>query len=269
MNKYEQKQELRREGLKRRASALKTQAGQAFDRARQVVAAIEPGQPILTDHYSAGRHRRALAASDSAMRKGIELGDLADEALRRADRVGTGGISADDPEAVRKLREQLTDLQERQERMKAANKVIRQHLGDFDAQKAGLLALGWLTEEEAADLLARRSYRGLGYPSFRLTNNAANIRRITLRIEEIRRTGEREDVAIEAPGYSYREDVSDNRLGFTFPVKPSLDVRNVLKAEGFRFSPSRGNAWVRQLTPAGISAGRRVREQLDTMNLPS
>ena len=49
---------------------------------------------------------------------------------------------------------------------------------------------------------------------------------------------------------------------FEFTGKPDEQVRNVLKRNGFKWSPNRG-AWVRQLNNAGIYAGEIVRKALD------
>ncbi|MNW12046.1 hypothetical protein D3C71_2096330 [compost metagenome] len=48
---------------------------------------------------------------------------------------------------------------------------------------------------------------------------------------------------------------------FVFDGKPSQEVRDLLKRNAFKWSPSR-NAWVRQLTGSGIYAGQTVREGL-------
>ncbi len=55
-----------------------------FDKARDSVAGIPMGQPILVDHYSAKRHRSALARQDGAMRRGVEAADKATEHGRKA-----------------------------------------------------------------------------------------------------------------------------------------------------------------------------------------
>ena len=97
------------------------------------------GQPILVGHHSEGRHRAALARSDSAMRKSIEgQQDSAEYYERKAQGVGQGGISSDDPEAVAKLRTELEQLQKAQGVMKAGNKVVRASGGIRDDRGIGL-----------------------------------------------------------------------------------------------------------------------------------
>jgi hypothetical protein len=60
------------------------QAASAHQAARDSVAGIPMGQPILVGHHSEGRHRRALARNDTNMRKAIETGYRADSWERRA-----------------------------------------------------------------------------------------------------------------------------------------------------------------------------------------
>ncbi|MGE8450885.1 MAG: hypothetical protein ACN6OP_09780 [Pseudomonadales bacterium] len=64
-------------------------------------------------------------------------------------------------------------------------------------------------------------------------------------------------VEVETEGYTYREDVEENRVMFEFDGKPEQNVRDLLKRNAFKWSPSR-NAWVRQLTNSGIYAGKMV-----------
>ncbi len=106
-NRYEERQESRRERLENAADKAARKSGQHFQAARAAVDGIPMGQPILVGHHSEARHRGALRRQDSHMRQAVDADRHAQELKRRADAVGTGGISSDDPEAVAKLREQL------------------------------------------------------------------------------------------------------------------------------------------------------------------
>ncbi|MEX3614689.1 MAG: hypothetical protein VB141_13260 [Burkholderia gladioli] len=56
-----------------------------------------------------------------------------------------------------------------------------------------LLALGWLTNEQARELV-RPDFAGrVGYPAYALSNNNANMRRVELRIKELEKRAERQD----------------------------------------------------------------------------
>jgi hypothetical protein len=119
MNSYEEKQERRRERLEMRAARLKAESNAAYKRSGDAVAGIPFGQPILVGHHSEKRHRRAIERSRNAMDKCCELSNEAADVARRADAVGSGGISSDDPEAVQKLESKLAEMVARHAAIKA------------------------------------------------------------------------------------------------------------------------------------------------------
>lgn len=257
MNDYEARIEARRARYEERAEKATTASGAAFAASRRATAGIELGQPILVGHHSERRHRKDLARSDSAMRKSCEQMDKARHYEQKAAAVGTGGVSSDDPEALAKLRKQLAEREAAQERMKAANKVAKGSKPQ-DEKAAALIAQGF------APGAAEELIKSKGFPSYSLTNNNAQVRRLRERIAELEARRSREAVEIEGESYSYREDTEENRVAFEFQGKPAQEVRELLKAHAFKWSPSRG-AWVRQLSAAGIKAGASVRAALEQM----
>lgn len=255
MNSYEKKQAARRERYEALAAKAEQQSAALYETARQMAEAIPFGQPILVGHHSEGRDRRYRARIHDTFGKSFALQDKAKHYADKAAAVGTGGISSDDPDAIEKLRAELAKVNAAQERMKAANRLIRQNNRD------GLADLGFSPEE--IEELCKPDYCGrVGFASYALQNNRANARRIEQRIKELEAMRERPDVQHEGPGYTYREDTTENRVMFIFPGKPDAETRDLLKRHAFKWSPSR-NAWVRQLTNAGIYAGKQVRAALD------
>ena len=125
---------------------------------------------------------------------------------------------------------------------------------------AKLAEMGF-TEEDIAKL-REPVYGRIGFPSYEITNNGANIRRIEARIKELEQRAEMEPEHITTDLYELK--VEDNRVQFIFDGKPDEDVRNILKSNAFKWSPSRG-AWVRQASGNGLYAARQVRRQLDGM----
>lgn len=260
LNWYEEKQEARRERLLDRANANKQASASTFERARTMASVIPFGQPILVGHHSEAADRRYRGRIDTTFRKSFELQGKAEHYEQKAAGVGTGGISSDDPNATDKLRTQLAKIEGDQARMKAANAAIRKHKTP-EARIAALVEQGF--SEAVASGLLKPDFAGrIGFANYMLTNNNANIRRIRARVERLEKAGERQAVEVDGERYSYREDTTENRVMFMFPGKPGVEVRALLKAEAFKWSPSRG-AWVRQLTAAGRYAGERVRKTLD------
>ena len=89
------------------------------------------------------------------------------------------------------------------------------------------------------------------YPSFHLTNNNANIRRVQQRIDDLKNRGE--FVGWTFPGGEAKINEAENRLQLFFEEKPTEDQRRELKSNGFKWAPSQG-AWQRQLNRNAIFA---------------
>lgn len=266
LNWYEQKQEDKRERYEDRAQANQLASATTYQQARTMASAIPFGQPILVGHHSEAGDRRYRGRIDTTFRKSFEQQDKAAHYSEKAASVGTGGISSDDPNAPDKLKVKLAKIEGEQAQMKAANAVIRKHKTP-EARVGALVALGF-TETVASALLKPDFAGRFGFPSYMLTNNNANIRRIRARVEELEKAAQRVTVDHEGESYSYREDTTENRVMFMFPGKPNEEVRGVLKSHAFKWSPSRG-AWVRQLTGAGRYAGKCVRQKLDERDAQS
>lgn len=105
MNNYEEKLEGRRARLENAADRAEANAEAHFKRAdlREEVTGIPFGQPILIGHHSERRHRRVIERAENAMGKGVAESNRADQLRARANAVGNGGISSDDPSAIEKL----------------------------------------------------------------------------------------------------------------------------------------------------------------------
>lgn len=261
MNHYEAKQADRKVRLEARAVQAEAQAATTYDRAKQMGEAIPFGQPILVGHHSEGRDRNYRQRIHDTFGKAFDLQKKADHYVKKAAAVGDGGVSSDDPDAIAKLMRQVEQLTANQERMKKINQVIRKHKGDAEGQRRAFLELGH--SEESAQQLVTPDYAGrVGFPSYALTNNNANIRRIQQRIKQLQANQEREPVSIQGKGYAYAEDVEENRVMFMFEGKPERATREILKRHGFRWSPTRG-AWVRQLNNAAIWQAKAVMQLLN------
>lgn len=259
---YQDKQERKRERLEAAAERSARKASASFGAARRIAEGIPMGQPILVGHHSEKRHRRDAAKIDSSMRRGIEADDRAKELAARAAAVGTAGISSDDPEAVVKLKREMNQLKVDQDRYKLINAAIRKHAkAGPEMQVMAIMALGY--SEKLARKVLEKDFAGrIGIPDYQIKNNAANIRRIEKRIDELvakAETPARADVRGELEGMSFTlaENKDANRTQIVFSGKPSEVVRDQLKGAGFRWAPSEG-AWQRQLSNGAWYQATRV-----------
>ena len=182
-------------------------------------------------------------ASDANMAEWRQIQGLLDK-IRGT---GRGGISADDPEAVQKLKSKLAGLEQEQERMKAVNAYYRKH--------KTLDGCPQLTPDEVERRKAAmaRSWRADPHPyeSYLLTNNNANIRQTKKRIEELSAKKETEFEGWSFEGGEVKMDLQANRLQVFFHEKPDRDTCSAMRHGGFRWAPSVG-AWQRQLTNNAI-----------------
>lgn len=249
MNEYEAKQDRRKERLLDLADRMQAASDAAYKRARDMASIIPMGQPILVGHHSEKRDRNYRARIWRTQDRCLELQRKAEYFRQKAQSVGKGGISSDDPEAVVKLRDELEKCEKAQARMKQANSVIRaQKKSGEAAQLSALVALGF-TQSQGLKLLTPDFCARIGFPNYALTNNNANIRRIKERIETLGKVAaraEQDDKEHDCGSYRVVECFSENRVRVFFPSKPSEAVRSILKSNGFRWSPDAG-AWQRML----------------------
>lgn len=244
MNAYEIKQDDRRERIE--AAAAKIEAAAA--------AVLNVGR----DHYSRDwafvtqpGHIPERARWHRKMERAFEQVATAQRLRAKAASVGSAGISSDNPDAVDLLREKLAKLEREQDMMKRANAIIRKHKAQPSAVPE-LVALG-LGEKTAAALLEPDFCGRRGFAAYEVTNNNANMRRIKQRIDELSAkaaTADQPDVMHDCGAYRVAECFEENRVRVFFDGKPSEAVRAILKANGFRWSPTAG-AWQRMLN-AGV-----------------
>jgi len=238
MNSYERHQEERREYYLNKAQKAKQQAAAAHERADKIASFIPPGQPILVGHHSEKRHRKDLEKIDHGIRASINLNEKAEYYEQKAASVGKAGISSDDPDAIKKLKDKLTHLQQRQEFMKKVNRAHKAYQKNPAALDRYDLAEH--DKEIIRKYTPRYSWEPHPFPPYELSNNNANMRRIKERIEKLERLAQMETKTLQAGEIEIIQNTEENRLQIFFPGKPDQETRTQLKRNGFRWSPTRG-----------------------------
>lgn len=269
-SRFEEEQERKKARLEERAARAAREGQAAHDAADRIARAIPFGQPILVGHHSETRYRADIKRIDRGMRKALEKAKEADELRRRAEAVGTGGISSDDPAATQKLQSKLEDLERRQEWMKKVNAAWRKA-----GQPEPKTSEGWepvaaalevsvsAMNEIRLEMAVVRTYQPgtPPFPSYALTNASAEMRRLKRRIAELERAADAAPIEKDHGICRVIEDPDDNRIRLIFPGKPEEKVRALLKSWGFRWSPM-ASAWQRHLNNAGRVAARCVVDAL-------
>lgn len=166
---------------------------------------------------------------------------------------GMGGISSDDSQALAKLESKLAGLEKNQEHMKAVNAYCRKH--------KTLDGCPQNSEDAARELKfdMENSWRveDKPYPTWALSNNNAEIRRVRERIATLTRQQEQGYSGWEFDGGTVEANKTDNRLQIFFAENPDEETRSTLKSNGFRWSP-RAGVWHRQLNDNAIYAAGRI-----------
>lgn len=188
-----------------------------------------------------------------ARRKNAEEFSHIQDLLNKIRSIGTGGISSDDPDALEKLRDKLTSLENMQQTMKSVNAYYRKH-----KTLDGCPRISSETVREIEDQWARGWYSGVPFLSYELSNNNANMRHIRERIAELKkRQADDAPQGWEFDGGKVVINTEINRIQILFDGKPEADIRGDLKSNGFRWAPSQ-KAWQRQLTDNALYAAKHI-----------
>lgn len=171
--------------------------------------------------------------------------------LERIRSTGKGGISADRENAIELLEEKLRGREVRQEKMRTANTYYRKHQTLEGCEALTPVEIRSRTKF-MEDMLQPKPY-----PTYTMTNNSAEIRRLKKRIEELKRNQEIGFNGWEFSGGKAVVNTEYNRLQLIFDEKPSLEQRGLLRRAGFHWAASAG-VWQRQLNWNSIRAADRL-----------
>ena len=153
----------------------------------------------------------------------------------------------------------LATLKKNQEKMKAANKIIRiapKYVSTPEKLEA-LRAIGFPDPEK---IFAPNCFGCIGFEGFELTNNNAKIKNTAARVSQLERreaAAEQNDREIRGAGLTVTICYADNRIRIAHDEIPSREVRSELKACGFHWS-RQNTAWQRQLTRNAIQAAEQI-----------
>lgn len=210
---------------------------------REWLAALSRCYSVLVVGPARFNNRRHERMNDYERAARQRLKDWSEKVVKRINRQErlTGW------QEVERLQEKVDTLQCLQDTMKAANKVCRStKLSDVEKVDE-LVSLG-IKEKDAVMLLhPTQSWQSVGFATYQLQNNLAKIKATQAAIERHKAMAEAEDKEITFNGGRVVVCNSDERMRFYFDEIPSVEVRNLMKRNAFKWSPKNG-AWQRQLT---------------------
>ncbi len=257
---FEERRDRRIENAKKLAVKKNEESDRLYRNATQMASVIPMGQPILTGHHSEKRDRNFRGKIDSTMRRSFEEAEKAKYHAGKAKSIESNdAIFSDDPNALEKLAEKLETLKSLQDFMKASNRCVRKN------DEAKFLTLKGATPALWKELTTADPVHGMGYPSYRLTNNSASIRRIEGRIAQLKAVESRKAVDRIVNGIRIFENTDANRLQMFFDGKPSDEVRKTLKKYGFRWAPTEG-AWQRHISNTAYYNAVSIAESINPEN---
>ena len=210
---------------------------------REWLAALSRCYSVLVTgpaRFNSRRHEKMNDYERAAKQRLIDWSEKVVKRINRQQRL-TGW------QEVERLQSKLDTLTELHDKMKAANKIVRSKKMSEEEQIDGLVALG-LNEKQAVEILKpMERWQSVGFPTYQLQNNLAKIKDTQAAIERHKAMAEAEDKEIKFNGGRVVVCNSEERMRFYFDTIPSVEVRNLMKRNAFKWSPKNG-AWQRQLT---------------------
>jgi len=167
---------------------------------------------------------------------------------------GSTATSSGDKDAIEQLQSKIAVLEAKQERMKEINLLWKKGGSKPESLKDANLA-----GSERSEIISHMKYGGADrpYPSWSLTNNNGNIRRLKQRLEELEKRRIDKTTETVIGSVTITDNVEDNRVQIFFPDKPSEEIRRRLKQNGFKWAPSIG-AWQRMRSPAALQRAKGI-----------
>ena len=151
------------------------------------------------------------------------------------------------------MQRKIDDAEDKQKQMKTLNSIMRaKKLSDDDKIKKIMADLGF--KENTAKNLIKNNF---SHAPYELTNNNANIKRMTERVKTMERMDAKPTSTVKFSGGEIIDNSDEDRVQIDFGDKPDETMRDKLKGEGWRWSPYNG-VWQRKRTDAAMSSARRI-----------
>lgn len=244
------------EGVPEDVEEALTKLGEAYvhtKREEHRATGMAPGAYMVGPSNYHGKHDKADAIRKNAYEALDKAKDRLESAIKRHS--PNKPVQAGEQGASGKIQAKLQEREKLQERMKAANAVVRKKISD--EEKIKLLQGQGFSESQAQKLLQPDFLGRPGFPDFQLKNNLAEIKRLRDRLAQADKMANTAPGSYAFEGGTIEDNADENRVQIVFDGKPSLEMRDKLKARGFRWAPSQG-AWQRQRTPQALAVAKEI-----------
>lgn len=196
---------------------------------------------------NAAKEKKRLETADAKTRRTWEIHKTW---LKRLAAVQRPAPTSKD--GLSELRERLASKERVQAQMKAANCIVRKKGLSAAERKEQLTALLG-SASIAKEALKPDPMGNKGFPSYALSNNNSEIRRLKARLKDLEGAAEapkaNRKTHIGGMSVEVEDATEDYRIRLHFNDKPSAETRKQLKAQSWRWAPSQA-AWQRQRTAA-------------------
>lgn len=188
MPTYRERREARADRLREWADKREAKAESEFDRAKARADMIPFGQPVLVDHYSAGRDIRFRDSINRGFSRSFENERKAKSMRSRADNIESAAahaIYSDDEDAIERLRDKIERLEAERARIKAYNASCRKGAPDASV----------LDEKQRAQLASITAHcpyqlgKGGAFPAYATSNLGGTINTARKRLAALESKG--------------------------------------------------------------------------------
>ena len=173
------------------------------------------------------------------------------------DKAESNIIKSNDDNVIEKLQEKLDELLATQTEYKMINKIMRSKKLT-ELEKVQTLINNGVLQSFITDML---KYTNGIVASFQLTSINSKIKATKQRIDSINKAKSVVTIDEQFKGFKMVKNSGAMRLQLHFDNKPSEDIRQTLKSNGYRWYSKEG-VWQRQLTENAIDNFNRIKNTL-------
>ena len=196
-------------------------------------------------NFPVERMRKINEAYDKKSQETYEWKDRVEKAILRALKEMAVEAAGGEIEVLKK---KIADAERNHEFMVKTNVIVRKNIPD-DQKVREIMALGPISEATAREVLKPDFMGRIGFPAYALSNDTANIRRMKDRLIELEKKETTPTGEIPFPGGHIVDNREADRVQIFFDSKPSQDMINKLRGEGWHWSPSSCPRWLVTVPP--------------------